>query len=163
MTPHDRYQRRIDLAGEIKQADELVHECRVDVEAKQKALALAEQALKRQLDLRGEKHDEARRLAKEAHDDFMSLVPEPESVSAVMAEIEASFAGPAPVPMDAASLEWAQGEAERIVAADPELQAIDDIDPTFKSGDDGISATNIFENPVYTNGISRALDAAQNP
>ena len=31
------------------------------------------------------------------------------------------------------------------------------------AGDDGISVTNIFENPVYTNGISRALDAAQNP
>ena len=76
MTPHDRYQRRIDLAGEIKQADELVNECRNDVEAKRKALELAEQALLRQVGLRADKHDEARRLAKEAHDDFMSLVPE---------------------------------------------------------------------------------------
>lgn len=127
MTPHDRYQRRIDLAGEIKQADELVHECRVDVEAKQKALALAEQALKRQIDLRGEKHDEARRLAKEAHDDFMSLVPEPESVSAVVAEIEASFVGGEEPPAG-----WQE-------------------------------TTNVFESAIYTNGISRALDAAQNP
>lgn len=76
MTPHDRYQRRIDLAGEIKQADELVNECRNDVEAKRKALELAEQALSKQIGLRADKHDEARRLAKEAHDDFMSLVPE---------------------------------------------------------------------------------------
>jgi len=76
MTPHDRYQRRIDLAGEIKQADELVNECRNDVEAKRKALELAEQALTRQLGLRADKLDEARRLAKEAHDDFMSLVPD---------------------------------------------------------------------------------------
>lgn len=31
------------------------------------------------------------------------------------------------------------------------------------AGDDGISVTNVFESPIYTNGISRALEEAQNP
>ena len=30
-------------------------------------------------------------------------------------------------------------------------------------GDDGISATNVFASSLYTNGISRALEEAQNP
>lgn len=75
MTPHDRYQRRMDLAGEIKQADDLVAECRRDVDAKLAALTLANTALEKQLLARAAKHDEARLLAKEASDDFLSLVP----------------------------------------------------------------------------------------
>ena len=137
------------LAGEMKAARELDRINADTLAAKEHELTLAAQAKEKSEANITRLEDEARSLAAQ----YASSVE----------ELIGSVAGPAPVPMDAASLEWAQGEAAQIVAADPELQAIDDIDPTFKSGDNGISVTNIFENPVYTNGISRALDAAQNP
>lgn len=75
MTPHERYQRGIDLAGEIKQADALVAECEHAVLAASKALDLANAAYDKQIEAREAKYAEARTLAQEAADHFYAMVP----------------------------------------------------------------------------------------
>lgn len=75
MTPHERYQRGIDLAGEIKQADALCEECeRAEAEAL-RAYETAKMATLRQQEVRVLKYQEASKLALESYDHFMAMVP----------------------------------------------------------------------------------------
>ena len=131
------------LAGEMKAARELDRINADTLAAKEHELTLAAQAKEKSEANITRLEDEARSLAAQ----YASSVE----------ELIGSVAGPTPVPMDAASLECAQGEAAQIVAADPELQAIDGL--TFKSGE------NVFASPLYahTNGIDKAFDEATHP
>lgn len=77
MTPHERYQRGIDLVGEIKQAEGLVEECRRAETIALQAYRLAQQATERQVEVRQAKYDEARKLADESRQHFLAMIPEP--------------------------------------------------------------------------------------
>lgn len=129
------------LSGEIKAARELDRENAETLAAKEHEVSLARQAKEKSEANITRLEEEARSLATQ----YASSVE----------ELIGGIVGPTPVPMDAASLEWAQGEAAQIVAADPELQAIDEL--PYKSGE------NVFASPIYTNGVDRAFDEATHP
>ena len=138
MTPHDRYQRLIDLRGEIKQADDLVAECQKAEGDKLKALQMASEATIKQRQKRHELHEEARRLAKEASDDFLALIP---------------AGDPSPVADETAPnvpVEFAPDYKGMIEGADFAF------DPPERHAD-------AFGNNHYTNGIADAFDRATEP
>lgn len=137
MTPHDRYQRLIDLRGEIKQADDLVAECQKAEGDKLKALQMASEATIKQRQKRHELHEEARRLAKEASDDFLALIPIGDPPP--MADETAPT-----VPVEFASTET----------------IIEGADFAFDTPERHADA---FGGNHYTNGISDAFERATNP
>lgn len=136
MTPHDRYQRLIDLKGEIKQADDLVAECERSEGDKLKALQLASEAAIKQRQSRAELYEEARRLAKEASEDFLSLVPN------------------GPSPSDPPPLAIEDGPApEMIVVCDDDHKVGSDFwNPAVAEGAD-------FQAQALQNGLHRIHDA----
>ena len=83
MTPHDRYQRLIDLKGEIKRAEDELALSKQTREDKAHALAIADEHVEKCRGRLEERYQEARELGEAAKRDFDALVPGAEPVLAV--------------------------------------------------------------------------------
>ena len=77
MTPHERYQRLIDLKGEIKRAIEVIDECGQVRAEKARQLVIATDQNDAAIARLDALHAEAKRLGEEAKADFDALVEPP--------------------------------------------------------------------------------------